>query len=300
MEKTVITWSLHDYCKAQCDYCPINSRGGPEPRSVDEYIRVADLLINSYTIKQQRKIDWIFNGGEPLDLDYLPQLLKFCKQESNHITLHTNGGRLWLDWWAIEPYIDHINLTFHFWQNPALIKYITQTFLSKNKNISITSPIRYSNVDLDLDNVRKLEETIQHKILRTILYVNADRKAGLLPYSNKDLEKIDRANGVIKIERPLSPAVEEKKYFQETTWSERYGKVQLENPSFTGQLCNAGVERLSIGAQGWVSGSLCNNQSLGNIWNPGWIPSEGPQVCTMRACVHHDDRLITKFPLPAQ
>ena len=79
-----------------------------------------------------------------------------------------------------------INMSY-FWYMSTISTGLS-AYLSKNKNISITSPIRYSNVDLDLDNVRKLEETIQHKILRTILYVNADRKAGLLPYSNKDLE----------------------------------------------------------------------------------------------------------------
>ena len=257
MEKTIISWALHNYCKAQCDYCPIGARGGSEPRDVTEYLRIAQLLIDSYSTLQHRKIEWIFNGGEPLDLNYLPQFLKFCKQDNNHITLHTNGGKLWLDWWAIEPYIDNLNLTFHFWQNPSLVKYIADAFISKNKSISLTAPIRPDNVDLDLTTVDKLEKLIDKKIARSILYVNGDKNGGMLGYKVEDLIKIDQSNGIVTKKQS---SVEEKIYFDDTTWTERHQKTYSENPSYTGYRCNAGIEKLHIEHNGWVSGSSCNNQ----------------------------------------
>ena len=49
------------------------------------------------------------------------------------ITPITNGGTLWMDWWAIEPYVDQVVLTFHYWQNPALMKYIIDVFKEKGE-----------------------------------------------------------------------------------------------------------------------------------------------------------------------
>ncbi len=339
--KTIISWTLNDYCKAQCEYCPTSARGGSEPPDINEYLRIAGLLIDSYRTKQGRTIEWIFNGGEPLDLDYMPQLLKLCKETGDNITLHTNGGRLWIDWWAVEPHIDNLILTFHHWQNPALIKYISDTFKAKEKKISITAPIRPSNVTEDIDRVLALEEDLGHVVTKTQLYFNADPSAGMLKYSFEDLQKIDffnltkerraqvledRARMLEEQKRreeelrrrlaeappiviqpppppppPLviqpSPLVEEKIYFQETTWQERYEETYSKHPSYVGQLCNAGVEKLVIGAQGWVSGSNCNNIPLGNIWSPGWTPPQGPQKCGMKSCIDDSDQKITKFPL---
>ena len=58
-----------------------------------------------------------------------------------------------------------------------------------------------------------------------------------------------------------------------------------------------GIEFLNIGPQGWVSGSQCNNEPLGNIWHEGWNPPRGPQKCGMIVCEFPSDRKITKFPL---
>lgn len=348
MEKTIISWTLNDYCKAQCEYCPTHSKGGGLPPEINEYLRVAQLLKDSYEGKQGRRIEWEFNGGEPFDMDYMPQLLKLCKTDTSTITLHTSGGRLWIDWWAVEPYVDNLVLTFHHWQNPGLVKYLVDTFRAKNKKFTISAPIRNTNVQEDIDRVLALEETIGMLIPKTQLYINAERSAGMLNYKYDDLQKIDffnfskekrqqileerarwqeeqrrRAEELAKkiaeappvqekIAVPVpvpppppplvedSPLVEEVVYFQQTTWDQRYEDTYSQHPSFAGQLCNAGVEKLVIGAQGWVSGSSCNNTPLGNIWHPGWMPPQGPQICGMKSCIDAGDQKITKFPLPVQ
>lgn len=94
-----------------------------------------------------------------------------------------------------------------------------------------------------------------------------------------------------------APELVHEKFELETVQvNDRYNKLYDANPSFSGQLCNVGIEYLIITHQGWVKGSNCNNQPLGNIWHPGWLPPTGPQVCTMRACIDREDRRITKFP----
>lgn len=316
---TTINWILNDFCKSECEYCPISLRGGAEPPETKNYLRVIDSLIASYQTTQNRYIKWVLNGGEPLDIDDIAMLLKACKTERSSITLHTNGGRLWVDWWAIEPYVDHLNLTFHYWQNPALIKYITQTFKNKNKNFKITAPIRHNHFKEDLDRVLELEDSIELLVQKTLLYKESDPSAGMYDYKITDLKSLDFYNNskeqrekILERERlqaiealktkppsqpaPPTPSVQQKIYFQETTWDDRYKATYESQPVYAGQLCNAGVEYLNIGAQGWVSGSICNNQPLGNIWRDGWIPPTSPQVCTMISCVHSSDQLITKFP----
>jgi organic radical activating enzyme len=322
--KTRISWALNDYCKAECEYCPIHFHGGGIPPETKDYIRVANVLINSYK-EMGRTIDWVFNGGEPLDMDDIVTLLKLCRTNGNSMELNTNGGRLWMDWWAIEPYVDKLNLTYHYWQTPALMKYIIDTFKEKKKSINVNVPVRPDYFVEDMDRASALEEACKIVIPKFILYKNADPAGGMFPYTNQQLDKISFfnrpfASRIIKrpviyqpkpSTRPLPPLIptpppppiptsklsEEKKYFETTTFEQRYTDTYSSNPSFTGQLCNIGIEFLNIGAQGWVAGSDCNNQSLGNIWHDGWKPPIAPQRCTMISCISPNDRKITKFPL---
>lgn len=341
--KTIINWTLNDYCKSQCEYCPTHLRGGGLPHETADYLRVANLIIDTYS-KMGRTIEWTFDGGEPLDMDDIVMLLKLCRTTGDAMTLHTNGGRLWLDWWAIEPYVDNLHLTIHYWQNPYLVRFIVDAFRSKGKRINITAPIRHDFVKTDLKKILEIEELCNIQVTRTILYKNADANGGMYPYETAHLDEISFFNlpaeerkriieeqeaakrqaeepvieepifeeepeveiiqlppleipVVEEIIFPVSELTEEKIYFQETTWEERYETTYSAHPSFTGQMCNVGIEALHIGAQGWVSGSHCNNQPLGNIWHDGWAPPTGPQKCTMISCISDSDQRITKFPL---
>lgn len=283
--KTAIHWNLNNYCKSECSYCPSSLRGGEEPRDIEEYKRIAQLIIDSYT-KMGRTIEWTFNGGEPLDNDYFPSLLKLCKENGNHITLHTNGGRLWLDWWAIEPYVDCLHLTYHYWQNSALIKYIVTEFQKNNKFPNIVVPIRPDHFDEDLERALDIEKTFGVIVSKSVLYNNADAVGGMFPYTEQQL-RIMRGEDLVV----------EHQHFESTTHDQRYQETYSSNPSFTGQMCNAGIECLNIGHLGWVSGSDCNNIPLGNIWENGWIPPTIPQKCGMISCISSNDQRITKFNL---
>jgi len=316
--KTKIVWSLNDFCKSECSYCPIHFRGGPIPPETSEYLRIANLLIDSYN-GMGRKIDWVFNGGEPLDMDDIAILLKLCRTNGNSMELSTNGGRLWMDWWAIEPYVDRLNLTYHYWQNPKLIKYIIDTFKEKKKPINVNCPIRPDHFDEDMNRALALEDECDIVVPKHVLYVNSDPAGGMFKYSHAQLDKISLFNRPKHLRIPAPPPppviqqpprppappppptklVAEKIYFDTTTHDQRYRAAHNSSPVFTGQLCNAGIEYLDIGAQGWVKGSDCNNTPLGNIWNDGWVPPVGPQMCTMISCVSNSDRRLTKFPLPS-
>ena len=284
--KTKVYWSLNNYCKSECSYCPVSLRGGDEPRDIEEYKSIAQIIINSYS-SIGRTIDWTINGGEPLDTDYLPSLLKLCRENGNQLSLHTNGGKLWMDWWAIEPYVDNLYLTYHDWQQPSLINYIIDTFQKNNKKIEVLVPMRPEHFDEDLNRALALEVTKNITVSKAVLNVNADPAAGSFKYTPRQLAIMQGRDPDLAIEHEVV----------HKSWDDRYQETYNTNPKYTGMMCNAGIESLVIGHLGWVSGSDCNNISLGNIWNPGWTPPAQSQKCGMIACISPNDQQITKFNL---
>jgi hypothetical protein len=252
------------------------------PHEVIQYLEITQKLITHYK-SIGRDIDWTFDGGEPLDMFDFPMILKLCKENNGSIQLNTNGGKLWLDWWAIEPHVDVLNLTYHYWQQPTLIKFIIDTFRKKNKHVNILVPIRPDFFDEDIQ--RALDIETQHNIVvgKAILYNEADPVGGMFAYTENQL-RIMRGEEL----------VQEQQHYEETTFAERSEERVIQNPSFTGMPCNTGIETLRISPDGWATGSDCNNRPLGNIWTGVNLPSD-PHVCCMMACISGSDQQITKF-----
>jgi organic radical activating enzyme len=294
--KTRITWNLNDYCESECSYCPVHLRGGSEPPETKDYLRIANLLIDTYR-NQNRTIDWIFNGGEPLDMKDIVTLLKLCRQNGNSMTLHTNGGKLWMDWWAIEPYVDNLHLTFHYWQNPSLISYIIDTFTAKSKSFKVYAPIRPEYFDEDIERTLKIEQVHNIVVGKSVLYHHASRDGGMFNYTKEQLAIMSGVKIVKKETIQTASLVVEKQKHETVPFVQRLKETISTNPSYTGKLCNVGIEFLNISHTGWATGSDCNNQPLGNIWHDGWKPPMQPQICTMQACMSPSDRSITKFDI---
>lgn len=298
---TKIIWNLSNYCRSECSYCPESLRGGDRPRETSEYIRVSDILINNYKTLG-RTIQWTFNGGEPLDMENIVTLLKLCRENGELMTLHTNGGRLWMDWWAIEPYVDNLILTFHYWQNPALINYIIEVFMKKSKKINVSVPIRPNFFDYDINSALMIELKYGITVGKNVLYKNARKEEGQFAYTSEQLAIM---NGVVPAKTPpieikkeiveSAPLVKEKKHFENTTWKQRHTDNYNNNPVYTGKNCNAGIEYLHISHDGWAFGSNCKNQPLGNIFTQDWQPPNHSQICTMQACIDKQDQMLTKF-----
>lgn len=274
---------LNNYCKANCWYCPSSFWGGEEPRNIELYLNFAQRA-NEFFDKINRSIDWTFNGGEPLDMFDLPQLLKLCKRENNLIELTTNGGRLWLDWWAIEPHVDVLNLTYHYWQNPNLVKYIVELYLEKNKTINLTIPIRPNEFSEDYDKATELQSIYKIPIIKILLIENMDWMKGYYSYTPEQIELI---NG------PGSST--QTKMLVNETLQEQHERLLKNSPSYTGKRCNVGIEKINISAQGFASGSNCTNSPMGNIWEEDFKFFTEPQVCKMMACMDPQDQKIMKF-----
>jgi MoaA/NifB/PqqE/SkfB family radical SAM enzyme len=283
MNSIKINWNLHDRCTGGCSYCPSFLWGGGTPNEITQYLAVTKKLIDHYA-GLERTISWTFNGGEPLEMFDFPMMLKLCKDSQGSIELHTNGGKIWLDWWAIEPYVDKLNLSYHYWQNPKLIEFVIDTFIKNKKSINIIVPIRPDYFNDDINRALSIEKKYGIVVSKSALYKEANQSIGLFNYTDEQL-RIIRGESL----------VEENIHYKETTFGERFEEKVKENPSYIGMNCNVGIEHLNISHNGWVSGSQCNNTSFGNIWKDNFNLPAGPSICKMQACIYPGDQQITKF-----
>jgi hypothetical protein len=207
-----------------------------------------------------------------------PMVLKMCKEANGDITIDTNGGKLWIDWWAIEPHVDYLNLTYHYWQNPNLIKFILQTFIAKEKSFSITVPIRPDFFEKDFQRAELIEQEFSIPVGKQVLFNLGDSNLGF-DYTEEQLTKLGRPD--------LIPS-------KTMTYHERLNETVIDHPVFTGKLCNAGIETLKIN-NGWVRGSDCDSLILGKIWDENFeLPSQ-PHRCRIMYCGSGADQQITKF-----
>jgi organic radical activating enzyme len=281
--RTKISWEVTNYCTSQCTYCPSKFWDGERPRQIADYLQVTQKLIDHYK-SLGRDIDWTFSGGELLEIFDFPAVLKMCKENNGYIDITTNGGKLWLDWWAIEPHVDNLHLTYHYWQNPNLIKFIIQAFESKSKCFEVLVPIRKNEFDEDMARANDIEQATGTQVKRMPLYNIAEPIMGMVDYSVPQLTVLF---GEEWVRDNITDA-------PKPSFGEQHTIMVQQSPVFTGRLCNVGIERLNISSTGWISGSRCNTAHLGNIWDSMHLPS-GPQPCKMQACVDGDDQLITKF-----
>lgn len=282
--KTKINWELNNYCTGGCTYCPSKFWGGDKPESIANFVNVVTRIIDNYS-KMGRTIDWTFTGGEPLEFFDLPEVMKLCNNGGGTIELFTNGGKLWLDWWAIEPHVNKLHLTYHYWQNPNLIKFILQALKRSEKPVNLIVPIRHDFFDDDMNRALDIEQASGYPVSKMPLYKFADHAAGLMDYNEKQLDQLFGVKWVTVNIRNKKPQ----------TFEQRVIEIIQKSNSYTGKLCNVGIEKLNINASGWVSGSNCTNTHLGNIWDGSFILPNEPQVCKMQACTDGSDQLITKF-----
>ena len=290
--RTKIYWNLHDHCTAQCTYCPSTLWGGETPRHISDYLNITQKIILHYN-SLGRKIDWEFNGGEPLDMFDFPMILKLCKENEGNIKLNSNGGKIWLDWWAIEPYVNKLTLTYHYWQKFPLIKFILDIFYSKDKPVNVIVPIRPNFFEEDIARAYEIENNYNIIVGKSVLYHHADMNAGFMyEYTAKQLAIM---SGIKYTESKPTQLEIEQQQFKETTFKERFEEKIAISPNFTGMNCNVGIETLYISHQGWARGSLCNNLHLGNIWDSEFNLPVTPSICNMNNCLFPSDQLITKF-----
>jgi len=274
MKTLEINWKLNSYCEYGCEYCHGKWSKGSLNKTLDQYLDVVEKL-QATRYPYGDKIKWLIGGGEPLNFPNLNQLLQKIKEKNSEIRLDTSGGDSWFNVMEIINYIDRFRLTHHSWQNTSVLDFIIDHCQENNKQIKVFVPLAPGKI---LESREKVKELVQRGVdaEEQILSNSPDGWAG---YSKKD-------NNLIRglpedYEDPPAP---------EVVYIPLNEPPKDDSPSYTGKLCYAGVDILTIDHKGFVVTSDCGGRPGGNVFEEGWSAPNGPFACPMLWCRSGDDR----------
>jgi organic radical activating enzyme len=274
MKTLEINWKLNSYCEYGCEYCHGKWSKGSLNKTLDQYLNVVEKL-QATRYPHGDRIKWIIGGGEPLNFPNLNQLLQKIKEKNSNIRLDTSGGDSWFNVLEIVNYVDRFRLTHHSWQNTSVLDFIIDHCQENNKEIKVIVPLAPGKI---LESREKVKELIQRGIDATeqILEYSPDGWAG---YSKKD-------NNLIRglpedYEDPPAP---------EPVYIPLNEPPKDDSPSYTGKLCYAGIDILTIDHKGFVVASDCGGRPSGNVFESEWSAPDGPFACPMLWCRSIDDR----------
>ena len=279
MKTLEINWKLNSYCEYGCEYCHGKWSKGSLDKTLDQYLDVVEKLQQTRYPHGDR-IKWLIGGGEPLNFPNLNLLLQKIKSKPSQVRLDTSGGDSWFNVMEIINYVDQFRLTHHSWQNTSVLDFIIDHCKDNNKKIKVLIPLLPGKILEGKEKVAKLISQGVDAEPQTLKAANGD----IFPqYSKKDKNLI----------RGLPEDYEDPPYIPEPY-------VPLNVPpadggfSYTGKLCYAGIDVLSINHKGFVTASDCGGRSSGNVFEEGWLAPDGPFACPMLWCRSHNDRQLIR------
>lgn len=282
MKTLEIKWKLNNYCEYKCDYCPSKWSGGELTRTTDQYLEVIEKL-QATRYPHGDQIKWIISGGEPLSFPNINQILRKIKEKNSYVKLHTSGGDSWFNLMEIVNYVDYFDVTHHYWQNSSVLDFIIDNCKENNKKLKITVPLFPGKILKSreiVDNLVKQNIDAVEQILRDT------QGQFLASYSKKDINLIrylpeDYEEPAVVVNSVSSPS---------TAYVPLNEPPKDNSPSYTGKLCYAGIDLLSIDHKGFAKGSECGGRDIGNVFDPEWKAPAVAFPCPMLWCRSENDR----------
>ena len=274
MNRAEIHWKLNSYCEFDCVYCPGKYRAGNLDKTLDQYLDVVKQLQDT-RYKYCDTINWFIGGGEPLHFPNLNLLLKEIKSKPSTIRLDTSGGDNWFSIMEIFNYIDHVRLTHHYWQNTTVLDYIIDMCKEQDKKINVIVPLASGKIN---ESRAKIADLVAQGIKAEELILEEETGGFWNGYTSKDINLIKYLP-----EDYVEPPAEPVSNYVDLS-------VRDGSPVYTGKLCYAGVDWISIGHRGFASASNCGGRPIGNVFEPGWTAPSEPFPCSMIQCRDHQDR----------
>ena len=281
--KTYVQWMLGNSCNYSCSYCHEMFRMGDRSRITNDILLEICKDIAYHYDDLGRDVIFEFLGGEPTLQDRIPELGKRLSNFPTSIILKTNGSAS-LEWWrkarsviggaVISVHrefadIDHIRSVVEFLQDPeqGYPIQLEVLFPVTHRTESFDWGIKQVNLFQNLYNLGNLQ----------MLYSDFGRGSSMyMPYTEDQWAKYYRLNPYIK-------------------QSEKPKDLYRYQPVFTGQRCYAGIDTLTIDADGNVWRGWCRQGNIiGNIHEgPVSWPRE-PIVCQKDLCHNGFDRTARK------
>lgn len=287
-----VVWITTTVCNFSCSYCAPSLHDG-KYRWTTDYSKVLDL-INKFRGDSPLILELM--GGEPT---LWPKLQEFCKEvyEKNpdtSIQFTSNGRRSLRYWKDFDAPVDTLGFSFHpeFASEDHYKEMLS--ILHKKYNVKVflmMPPGEYPRIK-EFYNFLKdsdLEVDVAIKLIKD------NKHGGLIDGYTEEhiLFSLNRLwKSKIDIIDDLKPLYNGKKFIPQNLINEK-------KDNFLGWLCNVGIDRLVIEANGDIYGSTCyitepygNINKLENINLP-----MTPVVCNKQYCGCGADISITKKQL---
>lgn len=189
--KAIIDHEICTLCGKCEDFCPNEAR-----KFVGKYMTTTELMkeIKKDEIFYEESGGGVtFSGGEPLvQIDFLQNMLKLCKEEEIHTTVDTSGYSKWEN---IEKIIDHTDLFLY--DIKIMDDYRHNKYMGVSNKVILENLKRLSQAESNIyvripiikgvnDDIENIQSTIEFLKDINILQVN------LLPYHKMGMEKYDR------------------------------------------------------------------------------------------------------------
>ena len=283
--KTYVQWMLSNRCNYNCSYCHEMFRMGDRSTITTETLLEICKDITYHYDDLGRDVVFEFLGGEPTLQDRIPEIGRRLSNFPTNIVLKTNGSAS-LEWWknarpvlggvVISVHrefadIDHIYRVIEFLQDPE--------YGYPMDNITVLFPVthRPESFDWGYREVKRMRQKLGLGNLQ-MLYSNFGRGSNMfMPYREEQWAKWNELNQYVPTQEDKDRGL--KKY----------------QPSYTGQKCYAGIDTLTIDADGNVWRGWCRQGNmLGNIHEGNIVWPKDPIICQKEFCHNGFDQQSRK------
>jgi hypothetical protein len=282
--KTHVQWILGNRCNYKCSYCHEMFRMGDRAFLTEEALLETCKDIIYHYDDLGRDVVFEFIGGEPTLFGRISEIGKRLSNHPTNIVLKTNGSAD-LDWWReSKPFLGKVIISAHkeFCDIDHLMRVVE---LLQDDTDSYPTPVevlfpvtnRTESWNWGMKNLRLFRSKYGVGDIQ-LLYSNFARGSNMfLPYRK---EMWDEYNQLYNIKpEVISPTP----------------VVMRDQPIFTGRRCYAGIDTLTIDADGNVRRGWCGEDGLvGNIYElPVAWPTD-PIICQKAICGNGFDQQARK------
>lgn len=293
----LVDWCLGTTCNYSCSYCPDSLHDGRHSfPDVDAATRVAHALID-HSAEMGRRVTFQFTGGEPTLYPGLLPLARAVKERGAATVVISNASRP-LEWWrSALTWLDTAILTYHIEFSTTRFADVLELLSSSIRtHVNVTMwPPRFNDCLAAAESLA-LACPRATFTLKPLLVEFGDK---LYPYTEEQRTIIrDRRLGARNAPSPHGR-----------------GQMLLTGPDFdyaeqvrpadlivsgrnqwTGWLCYAGLELLSITPRGDVYRALCREGGrIGTIYDDTLNLPDAPLICAKARCHCVTDILTTKI-----
>ncbi len=278
-----VEWNLGKRCNYDCSYCPSIIHDNSSPHTDIEVLK--QTIDKLQTLGKPIRLS--FTGGEPCVHPKFDELVKYAKFKGiAWISVTTNGTRPY-EFYASLP-IDQCVVSIHLEYDWRRVFNTIESLVDLTK-IKVLAQImaHHDHIDAVMQlRARCLQAHIPNTV-RRIRWTEGDHDLfDDMRYHPDDLAWIKEQDATIS----GNCVIDDKEVIHAND------VIKLHLNKFKDWSCNAGIESLMINWDGEVHRATCRvGDSLGNIYQGTFIPTEDPIICTRNFCTCASDIPITKL-----